>query len=197
MQIVHDGLVHLPEFPSLRPRMRLGHKYGEGNVWADAESRGYDDVLSQLATQLSAFGQLQQTFQRTLSSSSSVCARPFDIAPPLLLSFGPRRLTARTTWATALFPSWRARLLGTPPPPQSNPKTGPSARSALARERPRSLWPPPTLQIRARSLCSSSRPRVVALSQYRRSPAVCCSTSPRPAGLGRTGARSSIGRSRP
>ena len=52
MQIVHDGLVHLPEFPSLRPRMRLGHKYGEGNVWADAESRGYDDVLSQLATQL-------------------------------------------------------------------------------------------------------------------------------------------------
>ena len=42
-----------------------------------------------------------------------------------------------------------------------------------------------------------SRPRVVALSQYRRSPAVCCSTSPRPAGLGRTGTRSSIGRSRP
>ena len=52
MQIVHDGLVNLPEYESLRPRMRLGHKYGEGNVWADAESRGYTEVLAQLAAQL-------------------------------------------------------------------------------------------------------------------------------------------------
>ena len=52
MQVVHDGLLRTSEYASVRHKLRLGHIFGEGNVWADAESRGYDDVLAALSAQL-------------------------------------------------------------------------------------------------------------------------------------------------
>ena len=52
MQVVHDGLLRTSEYSSVRHKLRLGHIFGEGNVWADAESRGYDDVLAALSAQL-------------------------------------------------------------------------------------------------------------------------------------------------
>ena len=52
MQVVHDGLLRTSEYASVRHKLRLGHIFGEGNVWADAESRGYDDVLEALSAQL-------------------------------------------------------------------------------------------------------------------------------------------------
>ena len=52
MQIVHDALLAFREYGAVRSRLRLGQIFGEGNVWADAESRGYDDVLRKLSKQL-------------------------------------------------------------------------------------------------------------------------------------------------
>ena len=52
MQVVHDGLLRTRENASVLHKLRLGHIFGEGNVWADVESRGYDDVLAALSAQL-------------------------------------------------------------------------------------------------------------------------------------------------
>ena len=52
MQDVHYGLLRLSEYASARHKLRLGHNFGGGNVWADVESRGYDDVVAALSAQL-------------------------------------------------------------------------------------------------------------------------------------------------
>ena len=52
MQVVHGGLLRTIEYASVRHELRLGHIFGEGNVWADAESRGYDDAIAALSAQL-------------------------------------------------------------------------------------------------------------------------------------------------
>ena len=54
MPVVHGGLLRTSECASVRHnhKPRLGHIFGEGNVWADAESRGYDGSLAALSAQL-------------------------------------------------------------------------------------------------------------------------------------------------
>ena len=52
MQLVHSFLLAQPEYALVRRILRLGHVYGEGNPWADAESRGHTDVLASLRSQL-------------------------------------------------------------------------------------------------------------------------------------------------
>ena len=52
MTMVHAELLAAPEYALIRGRMRLGHVFGEGNIWADAESRGFDNVIAELSAQL-------------------------------------------------------------------------------------------------------------------------------------------------
>ena len=52
MQLVHDFLLRSDEYQLIRPKLRLAHVYGEGNAWADAESRGHSDVIAALSAQL-------------------------------------------------------------------------------------------------------------------------------------------------
>ena len=52
MQLVHSYLLASDEYAQVRRVLRLGHIYGEGNPWADAESRGHDHVLESLREQL-------------------------------------------------------------------------------------------------------------------------------------------------
>ena len=52
MQLVHSFLQEQPEYALVLHMLRLGHVHGEGNPWADAESRGHTDVLATLRSQL-------------------------------------------------------------------------------------------------------------------------------------------------
>jgi hypothetical protein len=52
MQLVTRRIRDLPEVLRRRNQLRLGHVYGEGNTFADAESRGKSDVVLSLARQV-------------------------------------------------------------------------------------------------------------------------------------------------
>ena len=52
MRHVHARLAALPDFDRLRGHSLVEHCYGETNILADADSRGYDDVLRQLCVNL-------------------------------------------------------------------------------------------------------------------------------------------------
>lgn len=49
---VHNLLLANSDFNDLKPRLHVAHVYGEGNIMADAASRGMPDVLKAVASQL-------------------------------------------------------------------------------------------------------------------------------------------------
>ena len=52
MQIIHENLIHMPEYLALGARSFHAHVYGRVNVPADAASRNRGDIIARLCRQL-------------------------------------------------------------------------------------------------------------------------------------------------
>ena len=131
MQFVTLALGELPEMRAWRHRLYLGHVYGSGNVFADAESRGYDDSITALARQLGIKYRRPQVPQRALDFVDAVRrfhrrhVRASAAAADGATALGRRRRQHAASSATPAATPDSDGVFDISPTPQPNPAARP------------------------------------------------------------------------